>query len=596
MPADPAARPGAPRRTARRRTAAAGLVTAFAVLAALPLPGVAGLLPGDQSTTDKDKLAQTTAKLDGTLDRAVQQVADAVAPVAAPVSMAVQQVRAVKSAPAPAAKPAAAGPRAEDPQTQPPLHGTNPHGQGTVANVDLTPKSDRPLSGDTTGKDSGEEIIVGRARGEQGTDGTYHGHITIVGLFGNEVVGVDSKPGETKAGPLDALQTGLLDAICNGSAQQVCLNVARADSATTSSGSTNTFQTAHATLGGAGGLDVGAAESHGNASSDATCQTTHGDSTVANVNAGGTAVASLAQSSTDSKACKGQAPVQTNKSSVLGLGGTGVPIPAPGCADGTPDTSTGIPTLLPIICNADDNGAQATAPVGVRDALTVFALATGTSSVLRTATAGSESHAVAPPVQCADGVDNDGDGLVDAADGGCHSDGNPDNPASYDSSDDDESGGNTPGAGGSGNPSNGGETPGNKGSGGPACSDGKDNDGDGKVDAADPGCHTDGNPNNASSFNPKDRSEGGNGGGTQCSDGVDNDGDGRVDAADPGCHSDGDASNPRSYVPGDDSELDSARKLNGTLPFTGSDVLGLALAGLVLLASGLVVRRRFGEG
>jgi cysteine-rich repeat protein len=33
----------------------------------------------------------------------------------------------------------------------------------------------------------------------------------------------------------------------------------------------------------------------------------------------------------------------------------------------------------------------------------------------------------------------------------------------------------------------------------------------------------------------------------QCSDGLDNDGDGMIDAADPGCHLDGDASNPASY-------------------------------------------------
>ena len=53
------------------------------------------------------------------------------------------------------------------------------------------------------------------------------------------------------------------------------------------------------------------------------------------------------------------------------------------------------------------------------------------------------------------------------------------------------------------------------------CSDGVDNDGDGKIDfPADPGCTSAG-----------DNSEG-----TQCSDGVDNDGDGKVDyPTDPGC-------------------------------------------------------------
>jgi LPXTG-motif cell wall-anchored protein len=44
----------------------------------------------------------------------------------------------------------------------------------------------------------------------------------------------------------------------------------------------------------------------------------------------------------------------------------------------------------------------------------------------------------------------------------------------------------------------------------------------------------------------------------QCSDGIDNDGDGVIDADDPGCHTDGDASNPDSYDPLHDSELDAA--------------------------------------
>ncbi|MEX1997333.1 MAG: NBR1-Ig-like domain-containing protein [Candidatus Andersenbacteria bacterium] len=40
--------------------------------------------------------------------------------------------------------------------------------------------------------------------------------------------------------------------------------------------------------------------------------------------------------------------------------------------------------------------------------------------------------------QCADTVDNDGDGVIDAADPGCHTDGNANNAASYDPLDDDE--------------------------------------------------------------------------------------------------------------------------------------------------------------
>lgn len=40
--------------------------------------------------------------------------------------------------------------------------------------------------------------------------------------------------------------------------------------------------------------------------------------------------------------------------------------------------------------------------------------------------------------QCSDGVDNDGDALIDKADPGCHTDGDAQNDASYDANDDDE--------------------------------------------------------------------------------------------------------------------------------------------------------------
>ncbi|MBW2978381.1 hypothetical protein KY331_06050 [Candidatus Woesearchaeota archaeon] len=55
----------------------------------------------------------------------------------------------------------------------------------------------------------------------------------------------------------------------------------------------------------------------------------------------------------------------------------------------------------------------------------------------------------------------------------------------------------------------------------PACDDGNDNDGDGLVDLADPGCDS-----------AQDTSELGT---NECDDGVDNDGDGNVDTADSGC-------------------------------------------------------------
>jgi hypothetical protein len=341
-----------------RRTAAISAAIAGAVLLALPTMSIGGLtsLP---------------------LPQVVTQVVTTVSPP----------------------PPKAAAPReaAADPSTTPPEHGTNPHGQGGVAVVDTNPDAKRPYSSDTTGQADNEDIVVGRSRGEQAADGSYHGHVTVAALFGNEIVGVDSKPGESKKGPLDALQTSLLDALCGGSGNQLCLSVFPIDSTTSSSGSSNHFGVAHAKIGGDSGIEAGAAESNGNISSDGACQTSHGDSSVADVKAGGQAVASIAKSSSDSSACSGQAPNQKNASSVIELGGTGVPIPAPGCADGTADTVTGVPTLLPLVCNADDaNAGQGPAPYGVREALDAFVLATGSTAVAKLTTSGAESAAVAP--------------------------------------------------------------------------------------------------------------------------------------------------------------------------------------------------------
>jgi hypothetical protein len=92
---------------------------------------------------------------------------------------------------------------------------------------------------------------------------------------------------------------------------------------------------------------------------------------------------------------------------------------------------------------------------------------------------------------CRDGLDNDGDGLIDA-----------DDPQCFDPSEDNEAA----------DPD------------GPACGDGLDNDGDGLIDADDPGCL-------ASDW----LSEEGVAGWDVCADGVDNDGDGRIDADDPDC-------------------------------------------------------------
>jgi hypothetical protein len=72
----------------------------------------------------------------------------------------------------------------------------------------------------------------------------------------------------------------------------------------------------------------------------------------------------------------------------------------------------------------------------------------------------------------------------------------------------------------------------------PQCSDGVDNDGDGQIDSADPGCSS-----------PNDDSEGGGGETPRCQDGVDNDGDGQTDMDDPDCSSPDDDSEGAGEVP-----------------------------------------------
>ncbi len=91
---------------------------------------------------------------------------------------------------------------------------------------------------------------------------------------------------------------------------------------------------------------------------------------------------------------------------------------------------------------------------------------------------------------CSDGADNDGDGLIDAADPGCELNGNLESPDPVLN----------------------------------ACQDGVDNDGDGLVDLDDPGCDAATDNDEVNDVVPA------------CRDGIDNDSDGLIDFPnDPGC-------------------------------------------------------------
>ncbi len=105
------------------------------------------------------------------------------------------------------------------------------------------------------------------------------------------------------------------------------------------------------------------------------------------------------------------------------------------------------------------------------------------------------------------------------------------------------------------------------------CSDGLDNDSDGLIDENDPGCRN----KNSDLYDPFDDSEendtsntnggggggGGGGGRVQCSDNKDNSDpeDTLEDEDDPGCHTDGNPNNPDSYVRSDRSEVDGGEIL-----------------------------------
>jgi hypothetical protein len=195
-------------------------------------------------------------------------------------------------------------------------------------------------------------------------------------------------------------------------------------SQTDASGSHNSFTGASLNIGGPAGIgapiSVQALESHGDISSDGTCQTSHGDSRVAGVVVGNAVTgigANTIQGVSDSQACNNGTSSESQGSHVLGLSGVlagiAVPVTSAGCEgpdgdnttlDGTPNTQPDILGLGPVlsglgvlslVCNAsDDNSGQTSNPYGVREGLTAFVLPA--LGLLKATTAGPESHAVAP--------------------------------------------------------------------------------------------------------------------------------------------------------------------------------------------------------
>jgi hypothetical protein len=160
---------------------------------------------------------------------------------------------------------------------------------------------------------------------------------------------------------------------------------------------------------------------------------------------------------------------------------------------------------------------------------------------------GDDNDEANPKAACQDGADNDGDGLTDfPQDPGCASkqDNDEFNQVSSSSMMSTSSVSTS-----SSSMSSAAR---------PQCSDGADNDGDGKVDYLDPGCYGNGffDPNDNSEQDPvsssssmmSSSSSSSSAARPQCSDGIDNDGDGKVDYLDPGCYTNG------QFDPNDNTE------------------------------------------
>jgi hypothetical protein len=288
----------------------------------------------------------------------------------------------------------APAPQATTPTTQagatdtPPIDGTDPHGQGTVLDTDVN----TPLTPNE------EDVLLGQARGEQDADGNYRGEITLLSVLGIGVGGFETQEGETVESPLQPVND-VLDQICTAS--DVCLSVLDFRSETTDKGSVNSFSVANADVLG-GVLSTGLVQSNGYIGETNRCQTAHGDSSVASLGAlSGTLDLAALQSSSDSTACRGEAPETGSSSTVANLNGTGV-LELLGCSETEVDDAFGVPLLLEGFCNADDtNAGQTDDPYNVRQALNLdvlpgLNLLGLTGGLAGLDASGSESHAQAP--------------------------------------------------------------------------------------------------------------------------------------------------------------------------------------------------------
>ena len=327
------------------------------------------------------------------------------------------------AAPAPAPAPAAPAPAAAE--GDPPLSEDGPYGSGEVVGADVTVL---PSEGD--------EVTVGDSTGEQDEDGDYHGRVIPVAVLGLGIAVIETDEGESASSPL-APVNDVLDEICAGSGNNVCLSVLEYESSTDDDGSQNSFSAARAGIGD-GAVTAGVVESEGNISETDRCQTAEGSSSAADVDVGEGALAVGAlQSSSSSQACRGEDPEAAGDSEVLDLGALDAldPLELIGCSSTEEDDEFGLPLLVDGVCNADDtNGSQAEAPYNTRkafgiDILPGLAQVADVSGLAGLDAASAESRARAPrgSGECPDPSNPACDGSDDDE---CVGQGCPDEPGS----------------------------------------------------------------------------------------------------------------------------------------------------------------------
>jgi hypothetical protein len=285
----------------------------------------------------------------------------------------------------------------------------NSQAQGTVAAVDVSPPSssagDSSSGGSSSGGSSsggssssgagghleGEEVVVGRSRAEQQDDGSYQGHVTILALFGHEIIGIDTDSGETKDSPFAPLQY-VFDDLCSASQGALCIAVLPANSTTTDSGSVNDFGVlrADSTLGDREVLSAGVAESNASLTEDGSCQTASAGSSVARADLLEELSVRLLQSDAQSTACKDGTSGSSGDSVIGSVNGNEVPLPG-GCSDD--NGQFGIASVASVSCNVAAGSSAAGSAESAQAAAVLEAV--GDDPALLTAPASSTSTGAA---------------------------------------------------------------------------------------------------------------------------------------------------------------------------------------------------------